>query len=77
MSGELPKNDNIEKQPGDDSGIIYCRSVNDSDKEFPSILYEFVGKQDTASFFVSLGEGDEMYTPFDVTLTVSAGVKFE
>lgn len=60
-----------------DSGIVWLRAASDPEDDYPSKLYEFVSGKDEASFFISVEEGDTLSLPFRVTLTISAGVKFQ
>lgn len=60
-----------------DFGIVSLRAADDPEDKFPSKLYEFVDEEDEAEFYITMDEGDILTLPFQVTLTISAGVVFK
>ena len=53
-----------------DSGIVWLSAPEDDlEEEYPSLLYEYVGKGDDISFFISLQEGGILSLPFECKLT--------
>lgn len=61
----------------EDYGIISLRSVNDSEDEYPSKLYEFEYGEDEYSIFLNIEKGDTLIVPFSCTLTISGGIMFK
>lgn len=61
----------------DDSGIMSLRSVNDSEDEYPSKLYEFEYGDSGYSIFLTMEKGDTLIVPFPCTLTISGGIMFK
>lgn len=52
------------------SGIVWLSAPDDNlEEEYPSLIYEFVSKEDEASFFISLQEGGTLCLPFECKLT--------
>ena len=52
------------------SGIVSLSSPEDNlDEEYPSLIYEFVSKEEEMSFFISLQEGGVLKLPFECILT--------
>ena len=58
-------------------GIVYLRSVNDTDDDWPSKLYEFNKAEEKRSFYITIDDGDTLVLPFAYTLTISGGVMFK
>ena len=67
----------ITKEAGTDSGIIWLRAVTDPEDDWPSKLYEFLGDDETSTYYVSIDEGDTLSTPFNISLTISGGIAFK
>ena len=60
-----------------DSGIIWlAKDTDDLDNEYPSLLYEFVGKNDQDKFSINVKDGYILNCPFGCTLTKTQGVNF-
>jgi len=57
--------------------IVWLRSVNDPEDDYPSKLYEFVSYDEGFTAFVVIEEGDTLYLPCPYTLTVYGGLVFE
>ena len=59
-----------------DTGIVWLAKDTDNlDNEYPSLLYEFVGKNDQDKFSISVKDGYILNCPFGCTLTKSEGLK--
>ena len=58
-------------------GIVYLRSVNDADDDWPFKLYEFNKAEEHRSFYITIDDGDMLALPFAYTLTISGGVMFK
>lgn len=60
-----------------DSGIVWlAKDTDDLDNEYPSLLYEFVGKNDQEKFSINVKDGYILNCPFGCTLTKTQGVNF-
>jgi len=58
-------------------GIVYVRTPEDPEDEYPSKLYECVENTTAASYYITLDEGDKLVSPVAFTLTISSGVMFK
>lgn len=76
---DIPVGSYILKSAGNegDYGIISLRSVNDSENDFPSKLYEFRKEPVDYSIFIVIEEGDTLVTPYAYDLTISTGITFQ
>lgn len=58
-------------------GMVYVRAVNDTDDEDPSKMYEQVDNaNDISPRYLTLEEGDILYSPVPFTLTIDTGLNF-
>ena len=70
--GDIPAGTYVLKCVTDesDSGIVWLSAPDDDlDKEYPSLLYEYVSSSTTKNFYVPLEEGGKLNIPFDAALT--------
>ena len=74
---DIPVGDYVITKTADASGIVWLRASTDDDNDWPSKLYEFLDDDETGSFFVTIEEGDELYTPYPISLTISSGIQFK
>lgn len=69
--------DVVKYNDGFNYGIVYARSIEDADDEYPSKLYENVDNTEEFSHYLSLEDGDILRSPVPFTLTVSGGLMFK
>lgn len=75
---DIPAGDYLlKKEASDSSGVVWVQAKDDPEDQYPSKLYKYLDKNETATFYITVEEGDTLYTPYPVTLTISAGVMFE
>ena len=58
-------------------GIVWVSSPSDNlDKDYPSILYKYIGFNAEEQFRITIAEGGMLNLPFPATLVISAGLSF-
>ena len=66
------------KTDSDHYGIVWLSAPDDDlENDYPSKLYEFVGRDSEESFYIEIEEGGILEVPFAVELQISAGVLFK
>jgi hypothetical protein len=59
-------------------GYIWVSAAGDDlDNGFPSILYEFVGREEEGTYYIEIEEGGIMNLSFPVQLQIYAGIVFQ
>ena len=63
---------------GNGSGIVWIASdTDDLSQNYPSLLYEFIGRSSVKKYSINVKEGFILNCPFPCTLTKSKGINFD